>query len=179
MSLNAQVTGAKKIEQEASATIYYHPDTFTRKNNAILSAVGLVGITALILGAVAAVPLLPGMPPAALYGLLGVGGGLVLADVIAVVALAIKNRMKHKLFDNHMTKEANNNCQFYLKTINNILADADNPKRCAHCHQKYAHEYDIFFLDIHEGKKEIHVFESASKQIEDFKESLILEGFVD
>jgi hypothetical protein len=178
MTLNAKVTGAK-IAQETRATIYYHPDTFTRTNNAILSAVGLVGITALMLGAVAAVPLLPGMPSAALYGLLGVGGGLVLADVIAVVTLAIKTRMKHKLFDNFMTNEAQTNLKYYNDTIDNILANAEHPKSYEH-HAANADDekkYDIFILDIYKGETAIHVFESVSKQIEAFKEALKQEGF--
>jgi hypothetical protein len=77
----------------------YHTGELNYKSKIPLGIVGLVGVTALVVGILAllnsqGVLNLPGLgtiPQQAIYAMIGVGGALLLADLIAFIVLAIKN----------------------------------------------------------------------------------------
>lgn len=95
----------QSIPEGTGAKIHYHIDVFTPKNISTLACVASVAIVLLVLG-ILSLSLISGKPPIASYALIGLGGGVLLGDVVVLGILAYKHRQAKKLKEAFMEHQA-------------------------------------------------------------------------
>lgn len=155
----AQVTGAE---------IHYHPRVFGLWKNDALATAALLGVTLLVCGILGHLNVLHGSS-AQIYSLIAVGGGIIVADIIAVTVMAIYHQKAMKFMTDYVEEAKSDpwwpaQFQNFLNTqqgqfVLDITFEAHQDKT-------------IGFLALNNnGKKEIHLFTSR-KQSSKYNEFL-------
>lgn len=79
-----------QIEKETGVTVHFHPnpEVFTKLTIGVMVAVGVIGLTALVVGVLAQLHIIHGIPSPGIDTMMGVGTGLSLMyGVVAIVLL--------------------------------------------------------------------------------------------
>lgn len=95
------MTQSLEAAKDICKNAIYHTETVDWKGQVAMGVVGLIGITALVVGILAYLQVSPGLgaiPQQAVYTMITVGSVLVLGDLIAMAILGIKHaRMKQQM----------------------------------------------------------------------------------
>jgi hypothetical protein len=92
------------IANTTNPTVHFHTGVFTPTKNGCLLAVGAAGSAVAAVGIIALF-IIQGVPTPAAYAILGVGGGIVVADAIALVYLIVKHQRDVGLMKAYVSNE--------------------------------------------------------------------------
>jgi len=86
-------------------TVHYHTNIFTPGKNIAIGCTSFAGLTLLVIGILAYLHIISGIPTQGAYAMMGVGGGLALASIAALIVLIMVHCKAKKPLENYLADE--------------------------------------------------------------------------